>query len=489
MKSMIVKSTAFFAAVFLFLSVCMAHAQVMTAWSGTLNPLNQARMNHTATGLQFPIPNYPGSHSVLVAGGEINASSVLNSAEVFNYYTGLWSLTPPMIQGRTKHTATLLRDGRVLVVGGYQFHTAQSTLSLASAEIYDPVANTWTATGTLNFARGEHSATLLADGTVLISGGQSCVTQGPRFTQMCTWLTSPEIFDPATGIFTALNRFPGPHGAEAASLLPNGDVLITGTLSLICTGQCFTPNDPDLYLPSLFSNQPATGLVNLFLSNPTFEVVPVYFGSHTSTTLPDGRVLIAGGYDYTPGDRVNYISFFYDSNNSQWATTNSNMLSPRANHTATLLYDGAVLLTGGVNRGDANLNPLSTTGSVEIFNGNNVYSGIPNDSWIAGGDLCTPRSQHAAVPMIDGNVLLAGGRDNSGNPLSSVELFVYQHSGVPATNTRFSRPSVNPSGGAGTFPVPASACPVPLASPDPTNNPGGCSGGDSVDCTAPSSSL
>ncbi len=93
----------------------------------------------------------------------------LGSAEIYDPALGTWSSTPSMSTARADHTATLLQDGRVLVSGGRSADADANTS--ASAEIYDPALGTWSQTGSMTAERELHTATLLLDGRVLVSGG------------------------------------------------------------------------------------------------------------------------------------------------------------------------------------------------------------------------------------------------------------------------------------------------------------------------------
>src|SRR6266481_4872786 len=141
------------------LSVSRADPAVPGAWTLT-GSMHDARQQHTATLLQ--------DGRVLVAGGD-NLQGSLHSAELYDPNTGEWSLTGSLHEGRLSHTATLLGDGRVLVTGGLDYDFPQHLLK--SAELYDPATGTWTQTGDMVVARAWHTATLLLNGKVLVVGG------------------------------------------------------------------------------------------------------------------------------------------------------------------------------------------------------------------------------------------------------------------------------------------------------------------------------
>ena len=113
----------------------------------------------------------------------------------------------------TSTTATLLPNGQVLVAGGF------NGVDLASAELYDPATGLWTATGSMTSARDHHTATLLPNGQVLVAGGYS-------FDDFA--LASAELYDPATGLWTATGSMATARYWHTATLLPNGQVLVAG---------------------------------------------------------------------------------------------------------------------------------------------------------------------------------------------------------------------------------------------------------------------
>jgi len=158
----------------------------------------------------------PGG-KVLIAGGEGNLVGLLASGELYDPVAGTFTSTGSLATARYQHTATLLSSGKVLIAGGLieYFET------LASAEMYDPATGTFTGTGSLTTARFAHTATPLPSGEVLIAGGLA----GPAISAL---LASAELYDPAAGTFTTTGSLATARGRHTETLLPNGKVLIVG---------------------------------------------------------------------------------------------------------------------------------------------------------------------------------------------------------------------------------------------------------------------
>ena len=222
--------------------------------------MNQARQNATATRLT--------GGKVLITGG-FN-SAFLNSAEIYNSSGGSFSYTQgTMSAAREGHAATLLADGRVLITGGCNnSNTAEVKCDnfLSTADIYDPVAGSFSQTGSMTTPRKNHTTTLLPDGKVLIVGGSDGVNT----------LASAEIYDPGTGKFSQAGRLTDARKFHTASQLPDGKVLIAG-------GEAVQP------LSSMEVYDPSSGVFSVAspMSAPKSK--------HAATLLADGTVLLFGG--------------------------------------------------------------------------------------------------------------------------------------------------------------------------------------------------
>ena len=228
-------------------------------WTTTGN-MTTGRDGHTATLL----PN----GKVLVAGGQDNNGIVLSSAELYDPATGSWTLTASaMYSARNAHTATLLPNGKVLVAGGEGTTTGVVT---NSAELYDPVANTWTPTpNPMNIARFAHTATLLPNGKVLVSGGYSHGVTN-----------SAELYDPGSGTWNLVGSMANAREFHTATLLPSGDVLVIGG---------FTVGAGILASAELYDRLSGTWTTN-GIASPNIRR-----WEHTATLLANGKVLVAGG--------------------------------------------------------------------------------------------------------------------------------------------------------------------------------------------------
>lgn len=310
-----------------------------------------ARASHTATLLH--------DGKVLIAGG-FGEAERLASAELYDPSTGVFTPTGNMTRARARHTATLLTDGRILIAGGV-IDTQTGTYDV-SAEIYDPVTGTFSATGNM-ISSGWHPATLLPGNKVLIAEDGNA-----------------EIYDPASGTFSLTAAYADPNqGGDTAALLLDGLVLVTGGCA---TPQCNTTG-AELYDPhsgrfSITGSSPGArltggptpasllmdGKVLMVASNDSgfpddAQIYEPASGSFTdightraihefstATRLPDGTVLIAGGQ--LPGGNGNVAVELYVPATSAFAPA-ANLTFGRHTHTATLLADGTVLIAGGYN--------------------------------------------------------------------------------------------------------------------------------------------
>jgi N-acetylneuraminic acid mutarotase len=366
------------------LLVCLlASATIVEAqgWSVT-GSLDTARSGPTATLL--------ANGKVLVVGGFIsrcNPGCTTGSAELYDPATGTWSYTGNLNAARGQHSATLLPDGKILVAGGTRKISRAGGVSngedvLNSAELYDPATATWSSAGNLNTARVGHTATLLPNGKVLVAGGDS---NG----------NGAELYDSATVTWSSTGNLNTPRGGHAATLLPNGKVLVVGSPG-------YGVNSAELY-------DPATGTWSI-----TGNLNTGRWYAHTATLLPNGMVLVAAGSE--GGDDVLESAELYDPVTGTWSKT-GDLNEDRGAHTATLLPNGKVLVAGGFDYDYESLD------SAELYD-------PATGSWSVSGSLNTARSGHTATLLANGKVLVAAG-DSGGSTTASAELFDSGDAPVP----------------------------------------------------------
>lgn len=362
--------------------------------------LGAERYLHTATLLE--------DGRVLVAGGTYGSA---HNVELFDPKTRTWGLAAPMGRNRSGHTATRLLDGRVLVAGGdptrYDARHGFAIEYGGTAEIFDPAKGSWTPTGAMNTPRGGFgvTATLLLDGRVLVVGGWGIGVDGESKV-----LRSAELYDPESGQWTATGELGVGRYSHTATALGDGKVLVVGGV------------DDDFFVTSTSSAEiydPATGSWS-----PT-GALEVGRAEHSSVLLPDGRVLVSGGFVSVNPPGGGYMEFStartleaYDPHSGAW-TPAGNLAVARFGHTATLLPDGATLIAGG-NR---------STGEVP---GVQYEMQASSEAWRDGIDPAVPmkrlaeaRMRHTATRLLDGSVLVVGGwGKGDGRRLRSAELYL-----------------------------------------------------------------
>jgi hypothetical protein len=213
----------------------LSSAELYLPATGTFVPaglLNNARGFATATALM--------DGRVLIEGGWA-AGGALSTAELYDPLLGIFLPTDDLNVGRVRNTATLLNGGNVLIAGGKD----SGGNILASGEIYAPTTGTFGLTGPMNIARGEHAATLLTNGTVLLEGGFACQPSNCAATEVSV-TSSAEIYDPSAATFTATGDLNIARQVHTASLLANGAVLVaagwTPGLSGITSAELYIPS-------------------------------------------------------------------------------------------------------------------------------------------------------------------------------------------------------------------------------------------------------
>lgn len=182
--------------------------------------MGTSRRFHTATLLK--------NGKVLVTGGRGVDGNVLATAELFDPANASFAPTGSMTTARESQTATLLSDGTVLITGG-----DNGKISLATVELFDPTSGKFTLAGTMHAAREFHTATLRNDGTVLVAGGASLTSilaGGARTGFLMEPTATAELFDPANGSFTMTDDMANARAGHAAILL-DGEVLVTGGIN------------------------------------------------------------------------------------------------------------------------------------------------------------------------------------------------------------------------------------------------------------------
>jgi hypothetical protein len=338
----------------------------------TAGTLNTARISHTSTLLL--------DGTVLVAGGGA-VNEVLTSAELYDPSARAFVNTGSLVTPRFLHSATRLQSGKVLLAGGKTPMFGDYFLPTTSAEIYDPATGLFTATGSLHGARAGHTATLLANGKVLIFGGEV----GGEVSHAI------QTYDPATGTFSETGLTEDLRD-QSATRLDDGRVLIAG-------GGLGLSGNAAIAAAELYEVAGGTLTATGSLAFATRD--------HSATLLTDGTVLIAGGYS---SNTFRSSAELYSPLSTTF-TSVGGLVTARAEHTANRLDDGSVLVVAGTLDGTIN-----STATAERYD-------PVTQSFLGAGSLTVARVGHTATTLNDGTVVIVGGMSDAAQLLSAAEVY------------------------------------------------------------------
>ncbi|WP_244172227.1 Kelch repeat-containing protein [Myxococcus virescens] len=336
-------------------------------------PMQTRRTGHTATALK--------NGRVLVVGGSSSGNTPTNTTELYTVASNSWSPGPDLGTARMDHTATLLPNGKVLVVGG----RGPGGDALNSAEIYDVNANEWIPASPIPLgARASHAAVLLPSGEVLVAGGGNSHLDG---------LNTSALYHLKTDSWTDAGSMNVKRNVLTLTLLEGGVVVAIGG---------FNAAGAETTAEVYASNQPEAGWI------PLLAQMEHGRHGHASTLLPSGRILVTGSLEGSPGRVLKAAEIFHWSSTS-W-TYEAEMLEARFFHTATALPSGEVLIAGGYSSPHA-----MPRASAEIFR--------RDGSWEFIAPMSSARVNHTATWLESGSVLIIGGSDGAA-VLNTAERYV-----------------------------------------------------------------
>ncbi len=307
------------------------------------------------------------------------------TAELFDPVASTFTFTAlPVYPNKYGHMATLLKDGRVLLTGG-----AVAGVSSVHSEIYNPATGLYTATADMTHGHSYHAAAALTDGRVVVAGD---------------WPTGAplEIYDATTGAFTALtNSGSCCEPFATATLLNSGETLIAG-------GGVGAGVNTAYLLDANAQSLVQTGSLNRGRLG------------HTATVLNNGKVLIVGGIEQAylfqsqaTGGIISQTAELYDPTTGTFTVTSGPMLAPRALHSAALLPDGRVLIVGGVSQLAAQYDQFNPQHALQYYQypistyTTEIYD--PATDRFSTGPVIPARVSPTATTLFNGHVLIAGG--------------------------------------------------------------------------------
>jgi hypothetical protein len=307
---------------------------------------------------------------VLIYGAEDKFGTV--KTDVFDPTTNLFSAVGNANFAWNKSPGVLLANGKVLVAGGLTW-TNNLWASTSAAGLFDPVSNTWSATGSMITSRRSHFMIRLADGKVFVGGG----------TSEAGGVKSAEIYDPATGTFTSVPDMPESRSDVSAALLPNGNVLVIGGY-----------NSGSGHLRSAVIYNISTSSWSTVSSQ--MQIAHNYGAA--IVTLTDGRIFFAGGWD-SALHGFSQTDIFDPSTNT--FSAGPGLSERRADLTAHVLQDGKVVLIGGAD------------GYGNVWNSVDVFDPVTSSVIKQFNTMSYGRYVHSSALLLDGRILIVGG-DYSG---------------------------------------------------------------------------
>jgi hypothetical protein len=327
--------------------------------------------------------------TVLVAGGADATGAAVRQSAVYRPAVDHWEPVGALTTPRKLHTVTLLLDGMVLVTGGLS-GAGGTGPGLASAELYNPAAKSWTAIGPMAQARWGHSAVLLANGTVLVAGGTAV-----RSGQTTHALRSAEIYHPGTRTWTAAADLTDARTGHTTLPLAGGQVLVCGGSASLGTAE-----DPALAFCELYDTDHDRW-------TPTGSLTHAR-AHHQAVALSGHAVLITGGAAPGAPSGGPFDPFSqrtaerFDLHTGAW-TSAKDMPSGRSLHRAIPLANGTVLVAGGSasERDEAGYRSAMTYDPTA-------------EAWTPAAGMDNGRWSFAMAPLPAGKVLVAGGVARSG---------------------------------------------------------------------------
>ena len=332
-----------------------------------------------------------------------------------------WTTTGTMTVSQWGDAAWLRPDGRVMAMGGCALTACPTSFAssacgqvLASSEVWDPASGTWTTAPTMLTARTGFAGVPLSSGDMLVSGGCTATncTQvndaGACLATICAETTAlSERFSIASGAWIAAGALASARANPMGAAIGGGDAIVAGGCDVAA---CTADTERWSATKNAWSARAA-------LAAPR--------GYATATTLADGRVLVIGGCADPACATVLGDATVYDPAADAWSDAGS-MTSPRAGHTATLLDDGSVLVAGGC----SDRSCATALSSVEIWTASGAFGG----SFALAPAMAGARHSHTATRLLSGEVLIAGGDDQTGATVPTSEVYLpHERAWVPTT--------------------------------------------------------